>query len=121
MRFVTMFLPASSGHREYDGVKYLRVICDEEDAKILDEAGFVRFVGDLCKSPEVSIDPEKGDGAVGSFEWHKTQVFSFDSKDAVEDYTKQVTGIDIDKRGKILTVKKKAVEALEEWQRQQEQ
>ena len=42
-------------------------------------------------------------------------------KDQIEAYVKDLTGIDIDKRGGLKAVKRKAQEALDEWQKQQNQ
>ena len=42
-------------------------------------------------------------------------------KDQIEAYVKDLTGIDIDKRGGLKAVKRKAQEALDAWQNQQNQ
>lgn len=120
MRYVSMFLFSDNGMQEYEGKNYAQVTCSEHDSEVLENMGFVRSIFDHPKDPDLpNVDPEKGDGVVGSFEWHQTHVMSFEDKDDLENYIKEVTGIDIDKRGKLETVKKKALGALEEWQKQQ--
>tara|TARA_R110000765_G_scaffold286806_1_gene383259 strand:- start:492 stop:788 length:297 start_codon:yes stop_codon:yes gene_type:complete len=50
---------------------------------------------------------------------HETQINHLKSKDEVGNYTLKVCGVKLDLRGKIETVKQKAIKVVMEWQRQQ--
>ena len=94
----------------------------ETSVKWVKPSGFEIQTNDLKASVELAeslgwkrkliIDPDKGDGVPGSSRWHKVQIMSFDSKEEIACYVKEVSGQSLDKRGSLYTVKMKAVEVL---------
>ena len=60
---------------------------------------------------EYAPDPEKGDGAPGSREWHMNALAGLEDKDEIAAYAERC-GHSIDKRGSVETVRQKALDAI---------
>lgn len=106
MRRLSLFIPSANeaGH--------IQIVVKECDKEELEAMGFVDHSDKLNKLP--TANPEK----VDDYGQHVIQVKAMDDKKLIESYVKDVTGINIDLRGQLETVQKKAIGALDTWKQQ---
>jgi hypothetical protein len=60
------------------------------------------------------VNGDKGSGGHGTSEWHRTHIISAESRDAVADYVKDVTGISMEIKGTLTSIKNTALKMIEE-------
>lgn len=59
--------------------------------------------------------PDESD-AIYPYNEHKPIIEAMTEKDDIESYVKKISGIDIDKRGSLDTIKAKGLKAIEAWE-----
>lgn len=87
----THWFPVWSGTKENP----VKVVCNCDGFEILSKVGFVK---DLSEIQDIKVD----------------KIDNLANKDEIEAYVKEKTGVDIDKRGSLETVKEKAKAVLNE-------
>lgn len=80
--------------------KYIKIVCNDEGFELVKGLGFTK---DFHSLPAKEADIKKPEG-----------LDALKSKDEIEAYVKEKTGVDIDKRGSFETVKEKAKAVLNE-------
>lgn len=86
---------------------YIQVVAKRDDMEKLEALGFVHVLADL---PETSVEAPVFPTMEQSED--RSVIMAMSDKDDIEKYVLRVTGVDLDKRGSIETIKEKALKVL---------
>lgn len=105
MSLITMFFDSD------DDRPYRKAIIDAKDRGFFESLGAKRTPDEVLVNPP-RVDPDKGWGKFGSYEWHRNSINDLKGNTAVYEYVLELTGIKIEKKGFPKHVKKKALHVI---------
>lgn len=107
----TVFFPKNGGYR--------KAIVMLDDVDFFISIGAYNTPGDIqetvlhdCK--DIDMDPDKGSGRPGSLRWHVLKINESDDRPTILEYVKNVTGKDINHRGRLDYMKKNAIRVIKD-------